>query len=80
MTNQPHDNTIVMQNAIGCRHCHQAIAIETPLPLDVAVTILRAFADMHQFCHLRQVFTADVVVGVREPQPNGGEAESEVRE
>lgn len=65
------DNTIVMQNAIGCRHCHQAIAIQTPLPLDVAVTILKAFADLHQFCHLRQIFTADVVVG--------GEAQSEAR-
>ncbi|MFN8493160.1 MAG: hypothetical protein U0350_36490 [Caldilineaceae bacterium] len=66
------DNTVVIANVVGCQHCHQAIAIETPLPLDVAVTILRAFADLHQFCHLRQIFAADVVVG--------GEVESEVKE
>lgn len=76
MSDKTPDNTIVMQNAIGCRHCHQAIAIQTPLPLDVAVTILKAFADLHQFCHLRNVFTADVMIG------RGTESaeESEVRD
>lgn len=63
MTDKTTDNTVVMPNAIGCRHCGQAITLNMPLPLDMAVAILRAFADLHQFCHRQTVFTADVMIG-----------------
>ena len=60
INNQPRGNTIVMANGVGCPHCHQAITLNMPMPLDMAVKILKAFADLHQFCHQQQVFVADV--------------------
>lgn len=73
MTNhQPRDNAIIIADGVGCEHCGQALTLNLPLPVDVAVKVLKAFADLHQFCHLQRVFVADVMIGV-------GEKESEVK-
>lgn len=53
---QDHTQTGPGNNSISCRRCGQIITLALPLPLNVAVSVLRAFADLHQWCGLYAVF------------------------
>lgn len=45
-----------LPNTLHCQRCGQIITLALPLPLHVAVSVLRAFADLHQWCGLHAVF------------------------
>ena len=46
-------------NTLRCTKCGQAIVLNLPLPVQVAVPVLRAFSDLHQWCALYQVFKVE---------------------
>ena len=56
--NDTQDYTVAgpLPNMLRCERCGQAITLNLPLPIHVAVPVLRAFADLHQWCGFYQVF------------------------
>ena len=57
-------------NTIRCQDCGLFVTLALPLKLDISVKILKAFADLHQFCGQQQVFAvADNVLPPADEEP-----------
>jgi hypothetical protein len=46
-------------NTLRCQKCGQSIVLNLPLPAHVAVSVLRTFSDLHQWCALYRVFKVE---------------------
>lgn len=54
-----HTTTGPGANSLVCRRCGHTLTLQTPLPLHVAIGVIKAFQDLHQWCYLYVVFQSE---------------------
>lgn len=46
-------------NTLRCEHCGMRLRLKMPMAVELAAEVMRAFAALHQFCHVEQMFVVE---------------------